>query len=162
MLDIEVAAAIAPKAVIAVYFAPNTDRGFLDAITTALHDSVHKPTVISISWGAPESGWTAQSMQQFDQAFQTAAALGVTVCCAAGDNGSGDGASDGRAHVDFPASSPFTLACGGTKLMASGTTITSEVVWNEGADTPTEGEGGGTFPHPANRSKAKVHPPPTL
>ncbi len=33
MLDIEVAGAIAPDAKIVVYFAPNTDAGFLDAIT---------------------------------------------------------------------------------------------------------------------------------
>src|SRR5215510_14067560 len=105
--------------------------------------------------------WTthaAQAMQQFDQAFQTAAALGVTVCCAAGDNGSGDGASDGRAHVDFPASSPFTLACGGTKLTASGTTITSEVVWNEGADSSTGGGVSSTFPLPSYQSTAHVPP----
>jgi kumamolisin len=78
-------------------------------------------------------------MQQFDQAFQAAAALGVTVCCASGDNGSGDGLSDGQAHVDFPASSPFALGCGGTKLVASGTVITSEVVWNAGPDSATGG-----------------------
>jgi kumamolisin len=39
--------------------------------------------------------------------------------------------SDGSNHVDFPASSPHVLACGGTKLVASGDTITSETVWNE-------------------------------
>ncbi len=83
MLDIEVAAAVAPKALIAVYFAPNTDKGFLDAITMAIHDTTNKPSVISISWGNPEKNWTAQAMRTFDQAFQTAAALGVTVCCAA-------------------------------------------------------------------------------
>jgi len=83
MLDIEVAAAIAPKARIAVYFAPNTDKGFLDAITMATHDTVNKPSVISISWGAAEKNWTGQALTSFDQAFQTAAALGITVCCAA-------------------------------------------------------------------------------
>ena len=121
MLDIEVAAAIAPKATIAVYFAPNTNQGFLDAITTAVHDSVNKPSVISISWGSAESNWTAQAMTQFDKAFQAAASMGVTVCCASGDNGSADGVSDGKAHVDFPASSLFALGCGGTKLTVSGT-----------------------------------------
>ena len=62
MLDIEVVGAIAPQANIAVYFAPNTDAGFLDAITTAIHDTTNKPSVISISWGGPESSWTAQSL----------------------------------------------------------------------------------------------------
>ncbi|MDE2299517.1 MAG: S8/S53 family peptidase, partial [Burkholderiales bacterium] len=141
MLDIEVAAAIAPKALIAVYFAPNTDQGFLDAITTAVHDNVNKPSVISISWGSAESRWTAQGMTQFDQAFQAAAAMGVTVCCAAGDNGSSDGIADGQPHVDFPASSPFALGCGGTKLFASGGAITAEVVWN--ADPTRSATGGG-------------------
>jgi len=67
MLDIEVAGAIAPGAKIAVYFAPNTDAGFLDAITTAIHDTRNRPSVISISWGGPESSWTQQSMTAFDQ-----------------------------------------------------------------------------------------------
>jgi kumamolisin len=144
LLDIEVAAAVAPKAHIVVYFAPNTSQGFLNAITTAIHDKTNKPSVISISWGGPESTWTAQALDQFDQAFQAAALLGVTVCCAAGDNGSGDGVNDGQPHADFPASSPYALACGGTKLTATGTTISSEVVWNEGTASAT---GGGISAH---------------
>ncbi|MGI9048330.1 MAG: S53 family peptidase [Rubrobacteraceae bacterium] len=93
-LEIEVAGAIASGANIIVYFAPNTDRGFLDAINTAVHDAVNKPSVVSISWGSPEDQWTAQSITAFDRAFQDAAALGVTVCCAAGDGGSTDGEKD--------------------------------------------------------------------
>jgi len=159
MLDIEVAAAIAPKATIAVYFAPNTNQGFLDAITTAVHDSVNKPSVISISWGSAESNWTGQAMTQFDQAFQAAASMGVTVCCAAGDNGSADGVGDGKPHVDFPASSPFALGCGGTLLAANGNTITSEVVWNENAKTSATGGGvSGFFPLPGYQKTAKVPP----
>jgi kumamolisin len=131
-LDIQVAGAIAPSANIAVYFAPNTDRGFLDAITTATHDTQNNPSVISISWGGPESNWTSQAMQAMDQAFQAAAALGLTVCCASGDSGSGDGVNDGLAHVDFPASSPHALACGGTQLEAQGTVVLSETAWNDG------------------------------
>src|SRR5260370_13836799 len=75
MLDIEVAGAIAPGAKIVVYFAPNTDQGFLDAITTAVHDSANQPSAISISWGSPESQWTAQSLTNYDEAFQAAAAM---------------------------------------------------------------------------------------
>ena len=140
MLDIEVVGAVAGGASIAVYFSPNTDAGFLDAVTTAIHDTVRKPSVISISWGGPESSWTSQAMTAMDQAFQAAAALGITVCAASGDGGSGDGASDRAAHVDFPASSPFALGCGGTSLRATGQQIASEVVWNEGS---TGGAGGG-------------------
>jgi len=156
LLDIEVVGAIAPGAKIAAYFAPNTDQGFLDAITTAVHDTVRKPSVISISWGGPESAWTAQSLTAFDQAFQDAATLGVTVCCASGDNGSTDGETDGAQHVDFPASSPHALACGGTRLESSAGKITKEVVWNEGDN----GAGGGgvsdTFPLPSYQTNAKV------
>jgi len=145
MLDIEVAGAIAPGAKIAVYFAPNTDAGFLDAITTAIHDTRNRPSVISISWGGPESSWTQQSMTAFDQAFQAAAAMGITVCAASGDNGSSDGVTDGADHVDFPASSPFCLACGGTNLQASGASISSETVWNDGANGGAGGGGVSSF-----------------
>jgi len=131
MLDIEVAGAVAPGAKIVVYFAPNTDAGFLDAITTAIHDKTNQPTVVSISWGGPESSWTSQAMTAMDEAFQAAAALGITVCVATGDDGSTDGVTDGLNHVDFPASSPYALACGGTHLVASGPTISSETVWND-------------------------------
>lgn len=150
MLDIEVAGAVAPGAKIVVYFAPNTDQGFIDAIATAVHDSTNNPSVISISWGGPESSWTTQAANALDAACQSAAALGITVLAAAGDNGSTDGVTDGKQHADFPASSPHVLACGGTKLNGTGTAIASEVVWNETA--ANEGATGGgisvLFPQP--------------
>jgi kumamolisin len=139
MLDIEVVGAVAPGANIVVYFAPNTDAGFLDAITTAIQDTTNKPSVISISWGGPESSWTQQSLTSFDSAFQDAAALGITVCVAAGDNGSSDGASGD--NVDFPGSSPHVLCCGGTSIQTSGTAITEETVWNDGAQGGATGGG---------------------
>jgi kumamolisin len=129
MLDIEVCASIATGAKVAVYFAPNTDQGFIDAVSMAVHDTTNKPSVISISWGGPESSWTSQSTSALDAACQAAAAVGVTITVACGDNGSTDGATGN--NVDFPASSPHVLACGGTTLRGSGTTISSEVVWNE-------------------------------
>jgi kumamolisin len=141
MLDIEVVGSIAPGANIAVYFAPNTDAGFLDAVTSAIHDTTNKPSVISISWGSAESTWTTQAMTAMDDAFQAAASLGITVCVASGDNGSSDGVSDGKDHVDFPASSPHALACGGTRLKASKNAIKSEVVWNDGASGGASGGG---------------------
>jgi kumamolisin len=158
-LDIQVAGAVAPGAKIVVYFCPNTSQGFLDGVTQAVHDTVNKPSVISISWGGPESGWTAQAMEQFDQAFQDAAAVGVTVCIAAGDNGSDDGVGDGQAHVDFPASSPNALACGGTTLDVSGGRITSEVVWNDGSSGGATGGGiSDQFPLPSYQQGAGVPP----
>ena len=158
MLDIEVAGAVAPGAQLIVYFAPNTDKGFLDAITTALHDTVNKPSVISISWGAAERNWTPQSLTTFNQAFQGAAALGITVCAAAGDTGSGDSVTDGKAHVDFPASSPFVLACGGTNLKTNGNTITAETVWHVSNDSATGGGISDAFDKPDYQTKANVPP----
>src|ERR1700761_9320040 len=161
MLDIEVAAAVAPGANIVVYFTPNTDQGFIDAIATAVHDTTNKPSVISISWGGPESTWTTQSLNALDAACQSAAALGITITVAAGDNGSTDGVTDGQNHVDFPASSPHVLACGGTKLLASGSSISSEVVWNELPNN--EGATGGGvsnfFPLPSWRPTPTSPPP---
>jgi len=158
MLDIEVAGSIAPGANIVVYFAPNTDQGFHDAIATAAHDTVHKPAIISISWGSAEDAWTEQARNAMNAALQDAAQMGVTVTVAAGDDGSTDGVTDGKLHVDFPASSPNVLACGGTKLVASKGTISSEVVWNELA--AKEGATGGgvsnLFPLPQYQAKAGV------
>ncbi len=150
MLDIEVVGAIVPQAAVAVYFAPNTDAGFLDAITTAIHDTTNTPQILSISWGGPESTWTAQAMTAMDDAFRAAATLGVTVCVASGDSGSSDGVTDGNDHVDFPASSPFALACGGTSLRATASAISAEVVWNDGASGGASGGGiSGFFAKPA-------------
>ncbi|MGO8790493.1 MAG: protease pro-enzyme activation domain-containing protein [Terriglobia bacterium] len=159
MLDIEVSGSVAPAAKIAVYFAPNTDSGFLDAINQAVGDKQNNPSVISISWGGAESTWTAQSLQSYNSALEAASAVGVTVCIAAGDDGSTDGVTDGLQHVDFPASSPYALACGGTHLVGSGSTITDEEVWN---DLPSDGATGGgvsaTFPLPTWQANANVPP----
>ena len=142
-LDIDVIGAAAPGAAQVVYFAPNNgDQGFVDAISDAAQASP-APIAISISWGQSEDSWTAQGLSAMNAAMSDAAALGITVCVAAGDNGSTDGVSDGQQHVDFPASSPYALGCGGTKLLADPATgtVTSEVVWNE--LSAKEGAGGG-------------------
>jgi kumamolisin len=159
-LDIEVVGGVAPGAVQFVYFANNTDQGFIDAISQAVH-ATPAPIVVSISWGQSEDQWSAQSRTAMDQAFQDAAALGVTVTVAAGDNGSSDDPSEQtQVHCDFPASSPHALACGGTKLAGNTATfaIASEVVWNE---LPTkEGAGGGgvsdVWPLPSYQANAGV------
>ncbi len=157
MLDIEVAGAVAPGANIVVYFCPNTDQGFLNAITTAVHDDTNKPSVVSISWGGPEISWTQQSLTSFNEAFQGAAALGVTITVAAGDSGSSDGVNDGDVHVDFPASSPYVLACGGTSLQVdSNGLITSEVVWHDSSESATGGGVSNVFPIPDYQANANV------
>jgi kumamolisin len=155
LLDIEVAGSIAPGAHIVVYFAPDaSDQSFLDVMNAMVHDATNRPDIISISWGGPEDETTDQFRNDFDQLLQSAAQMGITVCAAAGDSGSADFAAndknwDHHAHVDFPASSPNILACGGTQITASKTAISNEVVWHDG---PNDGTGGGVsrkFPQPA-------------
>jgi kumamolisin len=160
-LDIEVAGAVAPGAAQKVYFAPNTDQGFMDAVSTAIQDT--DVSIVSISWGQAESEYTGQTLSSFNQIFQDAVTLGKTVFVAAGDNGSSDGVSDGQNHVDFPASSPYVVGCGGTTLEASpdDSTIESETVWNE-ESTGLGATGGGVsdvFPLPSYQANANVPAP---
>jgi kumamolisin len=155
MLDAEIAGAVAPGAKLVLYFAPNTDQGFLDAVTTAVHDQTNNPSVISISWGGPESSWSQQAMDALDEAIQGASTIAVSVCVASGDGGSSDGVNDGASHVDFPASSPYALGCGGTTLSGSGSTISSETAWSD--------SGGGVsdfFAKPSWQANAAVPAPP--
>jgi kumamolisin len=159
MLDIEIAGSIAGGATIVVYFAPNTDAGFLGALYAAIHDTLRKPSVVSVSWGSPELENTLQSRQDLDSACVDAAALGITVCVAAGDHGSADQAPPtARANVDFPASSPHVLACGGTRLEAKGGAILDETVWNNGDGWASGGGVSEAFPLPSYQRSAGVPP----
>jgi kumamolisin len=98
-------------------------------------------------------------MQAMDQAFQEAALVGVTVLCASGDNGSDDAVGDGLAHADFPASSPHVVACGGTQLVASVSSITDERTWNDGAQGGSSGGGiSDVFDLPAYQASAALPP----
>ncbi|MGH3854367.1 MAG: S53 family peptidase [Pseudonocardiaceae bacterium] len=159
-LDIEAAGTIAPGATIAVYFAPNTEQGFIDAITTATFDTQNNPAILSISWGAPEdAGWTAAGLSGMDSAFATAAAAGITVLVAAGDNGSNDRVGDGLAHCDFPASDPYVIACGGTTLNVDDNgTLIGEMVWNDNFGGATGGGISDKFPLPPWQSNIGVPP----
>jgi kumamolisin len=154
LLDIEVCGAVAPGAKIVVYFSDPSDRGFFDALSSAVHDTEHAPSVISISWGGPEDAWTEQARAVFDQVLQDAAALGLTVFAAAGDHGAGDAAGDDGVHADFPASNPHMVACGGTTLVGLEGETVSEVVWNDGDGWATGGGISDAFAVPAWQTAA--------
>jgi kumamolisin len=138
-LDIEVAGAIANGANYAMYFAPNSSAGFWQGINAAIHDAANKPSILSISWGGPEPTWSRAEMYSITEAFQAAALMGISVFVAAGDSGSTDGVSASSLNVDFPASSPWATACGGTSLYM-GAGAPPEKVWNDG---DAGGSGGG-------------------
>jgi kumamolisin len=165
-LDIEVLGAIAPDATIVVYFAPFTERGWVDAITTAIHSTEHPPDVISISWGFTEGEqiWTTAALEVVNGALKEAAALNVTVLAASGDDGTADEQTDGRLHVDFPASSPFITGVGGTSLRYAAFGG-AEVVWNNGPRGDGGGAGGGGvsrfFARPPYQDRVQVPPSPS-
>jgi kumamolisin len=154
--NIEVAGAVAPAAHVVVYFAPNTDQGFVDAISSAVADEGNAPSVLVVTWGATESSWTKEAMTRMDEVFRAAADKNITVLTAAGDNGVTDGVGDGHAHVVFPASSPWVLTCGGTRITASGNKLRSEVVWNDIEGGATGGGVSNFSPLPGWQSGANV------
>jgi len=147
MLDILVAAAAyssctGTPANLLVIFAGNDNASFAAAIQLAANHA-SKPTACSISWGGPENDWDKAGIAAMEAALSNAKTANMTVLVAAGDNGSGDG--EPGVHVDYPASSVYTLGCGGTTLRAAGNTITSETVWNDGTKGGATGGGYSTL-----------------
>lgn len=140
VLDIEIIISIIPNADIYVYFAPNSAKGFYDAINRGINDGCK---IISISWGAPEPWWSSSTLTAFNNLFQSATLQNINVFAASGDTGSSDGLSGN--NVDFPASSQYIIGCGGTTIQTSGNTITSEVVWNNNSLTSATGGGLSAF-----------------
>lgn len=158
-LDLQILAGLLPKGRIVIYFAGNTTRNLVSAINQALLDDVNRPQILSVSWGSAETFWTDAARDAMQAALADAMRLQVSVLFAAGDELATGGVTDGKAHVWFPASSPYALACGGTLPTpgADGTGVAAEVVWNEG----TIGTGGGisdTFPVPSYQSGLALPP----
>ncbi|MFE4975586.1 protease pro-enzyme activation domain-containing protein [Kitasatospora sp. NPDC056651] len=132
-LDSEIVRGAAPKATQLVYEAPNSDQGEIDMANKIVTDN--RVSVVSISWGSCEPDTTASSMTAVDNAFKQAAAQGISIFSASGDDGSRDctRSTSGSAvkAVDFPASSPHQTGVGGTNLQVSGgNTYSSESAWS--------------------------------
>ncbi|HTI07394.1 MAG TPA: S53 family peptidase [Puia sp.] len=157
MLDVEVIAGVCPAASIAVYFSTFDENGWVSAVDTAVHDTKNPLTVLSVSWGYAEDAqgaWTDGAIDAINDTLKAAALLGVTVCVAAGDDGSDDQVGDGHAHVDFPSASPYVLAVGGTTLQQTTGGAINETAWKDG-DGLRQDNGGSTgggvsvhFPRP--------------
>jgi kumamolisin len=147
-LDIEAIQAIAPKAAITVFEAPNTDQGEVDLANAVVASKI---SVTSISWGLSEKGRTTSGIQAVSNVFKQGAAQGQSFFAASGDDGSDDN-GDGSTSVDFPASDPNVTGVGGTNLSTSTTTTwKSETGWN--------GSGGGyssVFALPSFQSGVKI------
>ncbi len=129
--DIETVGALAPGAHVVVYFGPNSERGFLETVSRAVHDPKHRPSVLSISWGTNEIVWPRRTLRLFDEVLAEAAAMGVTVCCASGDHGALADPRDRVPHVSYPGSSPHVVSCGGTSLRRRGGSRLEETAWHD-------------------------------
>jgi len=162
-MDIELASAFAPGAHIVAYFAPNSEQGIYHALTTALADKHHRPSVLSLSWGEPEPSISPGYAALIDAVLKNLANVGVTVCVSSGDFGAHNGSPEAKPSVNFPASSPYALGCGGTTLKASGSKIETEVVWNSVFAGMQGATGGGVsriFERPNWQHHCEVpHPP---
>jgi kumamolisin len=143
MLDMCIVGSLVPGAKMFMYFTDFNTRGWVDALHEVIAND-NDIAVASISYGNPEDDpdglWTSSEIDLVNEALQAASARGITICVASGDDGSGDGVATG-AHVDFPASSPYVWGVGGTKLVGTGSRVTSETVWNE--TRQDDGAGGG-------------------
>jgi kumamolisin len=137
--DIQTVGALVPGAHVVVYFAPNTERGFMAAVAHAVHDQKWKPSVLSISWGRNEVHWSRRLLRLFDEVLMEAALLGITVCCSSGDTGELADSQDHTPHVCFPASSPWVVACGGTSLAGRRAGRIVECVWSDQAGASGSG-----------------------
>jgi kumamolisin len=146
-LDLEIIVSVAQGAGVVAYFAPGTEQGWVDAITTIVADTANNPSVLSISWGwselqadafldpaGPPPGpwpfeWSQQAFDQMTRAFQDAANIGMTVFAASGDFGSDCGENDGHAHVMYPTTDPWVTSCGGTIITSL--SPLAEDTWND-------------------------------
>jgi len=129
VLNIEMCGAIANNSTLVIYFAPNTAKGFYNALYASINDNVNKPNIISVCWsGMAEKTWSQENLVSFNDLFASAVSKGINIFCAAGDQGSNNGGNE--PSVNFPASSPNVIACGGTRVTSDGYKILEETVWN--------------------------------
>ncbi len=130
-IDEERSGAMAPGATLDVYDADSaTDQDFTDTYNTIVTNNTAQ--VMTTSWGEPESDASSTTLSTDDSIFKQAAAQGISVFAAAGDNGSSDGTSNPDT-ADFPSSDPYVLAAGGTTLtLTSSNTRSSEIAWSSG------------------------------
>lgn len=141
-LDIEVIAAMAPKASQIVYEGPNSTQGVNDTYNKIVTDN--KAKIVSISWGECESQTGASELQTLDSIFKQGSAEGISLFAASGDSGAYD-CNDTNLAVDSPAGDPYIIGVGGTNLQTTNGTYGSESVWSNPSDTQRspQGSGGG-------------------
>jgi uncharacterized protein YjdB len=119
-LDVEIIGACcpSPNLTIILYIAPNSLPQFSTLFSYALNTPVLvngvglKPSIFSISWGAPEIFFSSTDFSTINTLLSRATAAGINICTA---TGGGVGAGE-KTYCHFPSSSPFVTAVGGTTL----------------------------------------------
>ena len=139
-LDIEVVAAMAPKANQIVYEGPNTTQGVNDTYNKIVTDNTAQ--VMTSSWGECEAQSGNSELQTLDNILAQGSAEGIAMYAAAGDSGAYD-CGDTNLAVDNPADDPNITGVGGTNLQISNGAYGSETVWSNASDTSQSPEGAG-------------------
>jgi len=161
--DIEVVAAMAPRARILVYQAPLSggDQSIVDTYGAIAQQD--RAQVVSSSWGGCEPLAGAAVVRIEAQLFQEMALQGQSMMAAAGDSGSEDCLPDVKEvparvayslQVDNPAGQPFVTAVGGTAITRYGSPPVQSA-WNQtpagrGFPAPFNGQHGRPRKYPGN------------
>ncbi|WP_051748719.1 S53 family peptidase [Nevskia soli] len=167
-LDLQWSGAIARDASISfVYTGSSTNYGVFDSLVYAVENDT--APIISLSYGDCEPDYSSADIATLESTLKQASAQGQTVIVASGDSGAADcdystdsetvtAASHGLA-VDYPASSAYATAVGGTTLSegsgsywsgsndrynGSAQSYIPETAWNDTSDSVgLEASGGG-------------------
>ncbi len=132
-LDIEAAHTLAPGAKQYYVGAANClDANLQAAVTKAANNA--NVSIISNSYGGPESQESLTSLRSWNNVLVQAAAQGQSVFFSSGD--SGDFTDNGLSSPtsSFPATSPWVTAVGGTSVLETNTgTLAAETGWESNA-----------------------------
>lgn len=150
IMDLELIAGLTPQAQILDYQTDGQSTSFAQALVDVFNRvaSDHKVQVLSVSYGTYESAFSSSEMAAVNRSLRTLAAEGISVFISSGDCGAYAQRLQHVAAVSFPASAPYAIAVGGTRLEVNDSGFrTSETAWGAGDDLPIcsndWGSGGG-------------------
>jgi subtilase family serine protease len=144
-IDLEYSGGTAPGATIVfVYVGSNNNANVLNALVYAI-DNRTAP-IISISYGACESDTGQTEYNSLNATLAQAATQGQTILTAAGDNGSTDCSGNTNQSttaqealaVDFPSSSQYVTAMGGSEFLAADVAIGNTAFWQAAPNSTTD------------------------
>jgi len=127
-MDTEFAGMIAPGAHLLVFESShNDDAGDVELFNAILDDGRAK--VVSYSWGNCETAVSHQHLLDMNKIFARAVAQGVNIVVGSGDFGAEGCPGDSGVVADWPASSPYVVAVGGTTIQGLDRGEVQETAW---------------------------------